>query len=241
MIVNEAFARRFIRGSAALGVRVHGWGRWFTVVGVARDAKTYRVTEAPTPYFYVPVRQVYRPENGYTFLVRTEGSVDEAVRSVGQAVRSVDASVPVYRSMSLADYMEGPLKSQQTATQFLGLAAAVAALLAAIGLYGVIAYMVAQRTKEIGVRMALGATQSDVLRMVATQVGVLLIMGLAVGLVVGAGAVRTLAANLDSLGAVHRSVYVLAAAAMSIVAIAASGIPARRSTRIDPVIALRSD
>ena len=241
MIVNEAFVRRFIRGNAALGVRVHGWGRWFTIVGVARDTKTYRVTEPPTPYFYVPVRQVYRPENGYTFLVRTEGSVDEAVRSIGQAVRSIDPSVPVFRTMALADYIEGPLKGQQTAAQFLGLAAAVAALLAAIGLYGVIAYMVAQRTKEIGVRMALGARPSDVLRMVGTQVGVLLIMGLALGLAVGAGAVRTLASNLDSLGAVHRSVYVLAATAMSLVTVVASGIPARRSTKIDPVIALRSD
>lgn len=241
MIVNEAFVRRFIRGSAALGVRVHGWGRWFTIVGVARDTKTHRVTEPPTPYFYVPVRQVYRPEYGYTFLVRTEGSVDEAVRSIGQAVRSVDPSVPVFRTMALGDYMEGPLKGQQTAAQFLGLAAAVAALLAAIGLYGVIAYMVAQRTKEIGVRMALGATSSDVLRMVGTQVGVLLIMGLALGLVAGTGAVRTLAANVDSLGVVHGSVYALAAAAMSFVTVVASGIPARRSTRIDPVIALRSD
>ena len=241
MIVNEAFVRRFIRGHAALGVRVHGWGRWFTIVGVARDSKTYRVTEPPTPFFFVPARQVYRPENGYTFLVRTEGSVDEAVRSISRVVKSVDPSVPTFRTMPLAEYIEGPLKGQETATQLLGILAVVASLLAAIGLYGVLAYMVAQRTKEIGVRIALGAQPSDVLRMVGVQVAALLLVGLAIGLAVGAGAVRILASSVGSLGAVHTSVFAFAAAAMTIVALIASGIPARRSTRIDPVIALRSD
>jgi predicted permease len=241
MIVNEVFVRRFIRGHASLGVRVHGWGRWFTIVGVARDTKTYRVTESAAPYFYVPVRQVYRPEYGYTFLVRTSGSVDEAVRSVGRAVRAVDPSVPVFRAMRLADYVEGPLKGQQTAMQLLGLLAAVASLLAAIGLYGVIAHMVAQRTKEIGVRIALGARPSDILRMVATQAGSLLLVGLIVGLGIAMGLVRVLEASIDSLGTIHASIFALAAVAMTFIALAASGIPARRSTRIDPMIALRTD
>jgi predicted permease len=241
MVVNEAFVRRFIRGHAALGVRVHGWGRWFTIVGVGRDSKTYRVTEPPTPYFYIPVRQVYRPEYGYTFVVRTAGSVDEAVRSISRAVKAVDPSVPTFRTMSFADYIEGPLKGQQTATQLLGILAMVASLLAAIGLYGVIAYMVAQRTKEIGVRIALGARPLDVLRMVGIQVAALLIVGLIVGLAVGAGAVRVLVSTVGSLGTVHATIFAFAAAVMTMVALIASGIPARRSTRIDPVIALRSD
>jgi predicted permease len=241
MIVNEAFVRRFIRGHAALGVRVHGWGRWFTIVGVAHDSKTYRVTEPPTPYFYIPVRQVYRPEYGYTFVVRTAGSVDDAVSSISRAVKAVDPSVPTFRTMPLADYIEGPLKGQQTATQLLGILAVVASLLAAIGLYGVIAYIVAQRTKEIGVRIALGARPLDVLRMVGIQVAALLVVGLMAGLGVGAGAVRVLESTVGSLGTVHTSVFAFAAAVMTIVALIASGIPARRSTRIDPVIALRGD
>jgi predicted lysophospholipase L1 biosynthesis ABC-type transport system permease subunit len=241
MIVNEAFVRRFIRGQAALGVRVRGWGRWFTIVGVARDTKTYRVTEPPTPYFFVPVRQVYRPEYGYTFLVRTDGSVDDALRSIGQAVRAVDPSVPVYRAMPLAEYVAGPLKGHETTTQLLGILAAVASLLAAIGLYGVIAYMVARRTREIGVRIALGARPADVLLMVATQAGALLVIGLVVGIGIAVGLVRVLKANIDSLGAMNATVFVLAAAAMTVIAFAAVGIPARRSTRIDPAVALRSD
>ncbi len=241
MIVNEAFVRRFIKGHASLGVRVHGWGCWFTIVGVVRDSKTYRVTESPTPYFYVPVRQVYRPEYGYTFIVRTAGSVDGAVRSIERSVRAVDESVPVYRAMGLATYTEGPLKAQETATQLLGILAVVASMLAAIGLYGLIAYMVAQRTKEIGVRIALGAKAADVLLMVGAQVGALLLLGLIVGLSVAAGAVRILAANVDSLGTLHSAVFVIAAVGMTTVALIASGIPARRSIRIDPMVALRSD
>lgn len=241
MIVNEAFVRRFTNGRAALGVRVHGWGRWFTIVGVARDTKTYRVTEAPTPYFYIPVRQVYRPEYGYTFLVRTAGSVDEAVRSIGQAVRAVDPSVPVFRGMTLAEYANGPLRGQQTSTGLLALLAGVASLLAAIGVYGVIAYTVAQRTREIGVRMALGATPASVLRMVGTHVGAMLALGLIAGLTVGVGAARVLASSIDSLGAVQPTVLALAAALMAIVAVAATAIPARRSIKIDPVIALRAE
>jgi putative ABC transport system permease protein len=101
--------------------------------------------------------------------------------------------------------------------------------------------MVAQRTKEIGVRVALGARPMDVLRMVAIQVAALLMVGLIVGLAVGAGAVRVLASTIGSLGTVHAAVFAYAAAAMTIIALIASGIPARRSTRIDPVIALRSD
>ena len=153
----------------------------------------------------------------------------------------MDPSVPTFRTMPLADYVEGPLKGQQTATELLGILAVVASLLAAIGLYGVIAYMVAQRTKEIGVRIALGARPADVLRMVGVQVAALLIVGLIAGLGVGAGAVRILASTVGSLGTVHAAVFVFAAAAMTIVASIASGIPARRSTRIDPMIALRGD
>jgi ABC-type antimicrobial peptide transport system permease subunit len=241
MIVNEAFVHRFVRGHSALGVRVHGWGRWFTIVGVARDVKNYRVTEPPTPYFFIPVRQVYRPEYGYTFLVRTNAPVDQAVRTIGQAVRDIDPSVPVYGGMSLNDYIEGPLKGQRTATQLLAILAGVASLLAAIGLYGVISYMVAQRTKEIGVRIALGARTADVLRMVATQAGVLLTIGLAVGLGLAVALTRVLSATVDSLGLVHVSVFALAAATMVVIALAAVGIPARRSTKVDPLIALRAD
>jgi predicted permease len=241
MIVNEAFVRHFLHDRAALGVRVRGWGAWFTIVGVARDMKNYRVTEPPTPYFYVPVRQVYRPEYGYTFLVRTATPVDQAVRAISRAVRAIDPVVPVFNAMPLAEYVAGPLQSQETAAKLLGLLAGVASLLAAIGLYGVVSYAMAQRTKEIGVRMALGARTADVLRMVATQTGALLGVGLLLGLGGAVAVARALASMLYAVGTADVAVLAGAGAIMVVITLTAVSVPARRAVRVDPLVALRTD
>ena len=240
MVVNEAFVRHFLAGRTALGVRVHGWGRWFTIVGVAKDSKVYRLTEPATPYFYVPVRQVYRPEYGYTFVARTSKAVDQSVRAITRAVRAVDPTVPVFGAMPLAEYIEGPLQGQRTATQLLALLAVVASLLAAIGLYGVIAFTVEQRTKEIGIRIALGARSRDVFRAIAARGAALLLVGLLAGLGASLALTRVLSSILYSIGRVDGVAFALAATAMSLIAIAATGVPARRATRVDPIIALRA-
>ncbi len=241
MIVNEAFTRRFLAGRSALGVRVHGWGRWFTIVGVARDVKNYRLTEPPTPYFYVAVRQVYRPEYGYTILARTAMPADQAVRTISEAIKSIDPTVPVFNSMPLADYIEGPLQVQQAAARLLAILAGVAALLAAIGLYGVIAYMVTQRTKEIGVRIALGAQRRDVLRMVAFQAGGLLTVGLIAGLGSALALARVVSSMLYSIGAGDVTVFATAGAMMVAIAAVATSVPARRAMNVDPMTALRTE
>jgi ABC-type antimicrobial peptide transport system permease subunit len=150
---------------------------------------------------------VYRPEYGYTFLVRTKRPVDQGVRTSEQVFRSMDPTVPVFNAMPLADYIAGPLQGQETAARLLALLAVVASALAAIGLYGVISYAMAQRTKEIGVRIALGAQSRDVLRMVVTQAGTLLLVGLIVGLGGAVAAARVLASMLYSVGAPTRSYW----------------------------------
>jgi predicted permease len=241
MIVNEAFERHFLRDRSTLGVKVKGWGRWFTIVGVARDVKNYRLTESPTPYFYVPIRQVYRPEYGYTFLARTAAPVDQAVRTIAEAVKSADPAVPTFNDMSLAEYIGAPLRAQQTAAELLALLAAVSLLLAAIGLYGVIAYSVAQRTKEIGVRMALGARPLDVVRAVASQAGALLIAGLVIGLCGAAASARIVSSLLFSVSPAEPIVFAVAAGGMIAIALVATGIPARRAMKVDPIVALRTD
>jgi len=241
MIVNEAFVRHFLAGRPALGVRVRGWGNWFTIVGVVRDAKQYRVTESPTPYFYVPVRQVYRPEYGYTFLVRSAMPVDQTVRAIADAVRAIDPSVPVFNAMPLAEYVSGPLRSQQMAARLLAILAVVGSLLAAIGLYGVISYAMAQRTNEIGVRIALGAQTSDVLRMVAAQAGALLVIGLIAGLAGAVATARVLSSLLYSVGAGDVVVFAGAAATMVVIALVATSLPARRAMKVDPLVALRAE
>ena len=241
MIVNDAFVRHFLRGGAALGIKVRGWGKWFTIVGVAKDVRNYRLTQPPRPYFYVPIRQVYRPEYGYTFLMRTAGPVDQAVSTIARAVSAEDPTVPVFDAMPLTEYIGAPLRTQQTAAQLLAVLAAVALLLAAIGLYGVVAYSVAQRTKEIGVRIALGARPADVFRDIGVQAGALLAGGLLVGLGGAAALARIVSSLLFSMSAGDVTVFAAAAGGMVVIALAATGIPARRAMRIDPVIALRAD
>ena len=241
MIVNEAFVRHFLDGRAALGVRVRGWGKWFTIVGIAKDVKNYRLTEAPTPYFYVPVRQVYRPEYGYNLLVRSALPVEQTVRAIAQVVRATDPTVPVFNAMPLAEYIAGPLQSQETASRLLALLAGIASLLAAIGLYGVISYAMAQRTKEIGVRIALGAQTTDVVRMVAMQAGVLLFAGLAVGVGGALAVARVLSSMLYSVGVGDVVVFAGATLVMTLIAFVATIVPARRAIKVDPVLALRAD
>ena len=241
MIVSEAFARHFLAGRTALGVRVHGWGKWFTIVGVAKDVKTYRLTEPPTPYFYVPVRQVYRPEYGYTFVARGAVAVDQAVRSIERGVAAIDPSVPVYGAMPLAEYVDAPLRGPRTAARLLGILAAVALGLAAIGLYGVISYSVAQRAKEIGLRVAFGARKADVLRVVGGQAAVLLVFGLIIGFAGALALGRIVASLLFGVSPADLSILASAGATMALITIAAVGVPARRAMRVDPAVVLRGD
>jgi len=241
MIINEAFSRRFMAGRSATGVRVHGWGRWFTIVGVVRDSKIHRLTEGATPYFYVPVRQVYRPEDGYTFLARTATAPEQTARSIVAAVRAIDPTVPVFDAMPLTDFIDGPMQVQRAGVQLLGVLAAIALMLAAIGLYGVIAYSVTQRTREIGVRIALGARRSDVLRVVARQAAALVVVGLIIGLAGGAALSRVLVAALYGVGPGDPSVFTLATVGVVAITVVATAIPARRAMRVEPTMALRAD
>ena len=241
MIVNDAFVRRFLPGRAAIGTRVHGWGKWFTIVGVAHDTKVQRLSEPPRPYFYVPNAQVYRPEYGYTVFARTAGDVEQAAASLRRAVASADPSVPVYNVMPLAEYIGGPLVAQRAGVRLLGILAAVAVLLAAIGLYGVVSYSVTQRTREIGIRVAMGAQRPDVLRIIAGQAVRLMVLGLSVGLASAAGLARIVSSMLFGVSPADAPVYAVATAGMVLIAAAAVAVPALRALRVDPAITLREE
>ena len=242
MIVSEAFAHHFLDGRTPLGVRVRGWGKWFTIVGVAKDVKTFRLTEPATPYFYVPIRQVYRPEYGYTFVARgPAATVDQTVRAIEHGVAAIDPSVPVYGAMPLTDYIDAPLRGPQTAARLLALLAAVSLVLAAIGLYGVVSYSVTQRAKEIGLRVAFGARKADVVRVVGGQAAVLLAFGLVIGLAGALALGRLVASLLFGVSPADLSIFAAACVTMILITIAAVLLPARRAMSVDPATVLRGD
>jgi predicted permease len=243
MIVNQAFVRHFLPHQAALGGKVHGWGKWFTIVGVVQDSKIYRPTENPTPYFYVPIRQIYRPEMGLTFYVRTsdrsDHSTNAAIAALRREAQTIDPAVPVFDTVPLHDYIAGSLFGQKIAASLLGVLAGVALLLAAIGLYGVMSYSVAQRTSEIGIRVTLGAQQREIMRLIVWQGVVFALGGLLAGSLAAVALARIVSAELFAVSPADPTVYASAAAFLILIALASTAIPAWRAMRVEPMVALR--
>ena len=239
MIVTQAFVRRFLLHKDAIGQKVYGWGKWFTIIGVAQDSKIYRLTESPSPYFYVPIRQIYRPEMGLKFYIRTSAPVDGAVADLRGEAHAIDPSVPISDAMPLEEYIAASLFPQKIAASLLGTLSSIAVLLAAIGLYGVMAYSVAQRTNEIGIRVALGARPHDVLRMIFREGLMLALPGVAVGILLAGGLARVVSASLVEVHPGDPAIYAAAAVFTVFITLCAAATPARRASRVDPMVALR--
>ena len=239
MIVSEAFVRRFLSGRDPIGQKIYGWGRWFRIVGVAQDSKIYRVTENASPYFYIPIRQVYRPEMGLKFYVRTSGPVNDAADALRREAHAIDPAVPVYDAMPLEEYIAESLFPQKIAASLLGTLSSIAILLAAIGLYGVMAYSVAQRTNEIGIRVALGARRFEVLRMILREGLALALPGLVVGALLAMALARVVSASLVEVRPGDPAIYAAAAVFTIFITMCAAVSPAHRAAKVDPMVALR--
>ena len=239
MIVNRTFARRYFGEGYPIGRRVHGWGNWFTVVGVVKDSKYHTPNESPQPYFYVPFKQVYRADLAIAVYVRTAGDPNEAVATLRREVRSMDPNVGVYGAMPLTEFISASLFVQKMAASLLSVLGVVALVLAALGLYSVMAYSITQRTHEIGIRVALGAKSSDVLGLVVRQGMGLTGAGLLAGVLAAAAVTRLAAGLLVNVSATDPLIFGGAALFLAVVALAASYVPALRAARIDPNTALR--
>ena len=253
MIVNQAFVRRFFAGRSPIGARIHGWGSWFRVVGVAKDSKYHYLGESTPAYFYVPFRQIYREDMNLAFYVRTKGEPDSVLSTLRAQTQALDPNVTVFDAAPLKDYIGASLYPQKIAASFMTVLGSIAILLAGVGLYSVMAYSVAQRTQEIGVRMALGAQPSHVLRMVIRQGLALTAGGLITGLVLAVVMARLIAsvsfsnssmgasAKLLGDGANSPFIYIAAGVFLCAIATLASWLPARRAAAIDPMNALRTE
>jgi len=242
-LINEAFVRRFFPGVNPIGQHVvldRGDQGDFPmeVIGIVGDTKHEELGEIPKPEMYQPFSQA--PDRRLWITLRlTSANLGGMQASVRRAVTEIDPDVYVAQLKPLTSMLSKHLAQPRFNMMLLGVFAGVAMILAAIGIYGVIAYSVAQRTREIGIRMALGAQRRDMLGMVLRQGLILVAMGIALGFVTSLGATRLLRTLLYGVAANDFSIYAIVMLLLSAAAFLASYIPARRAMRVDPMVALR--
>jgi len=240
VVLNQTLAATLWPGEEALGKRVSisgPDGPFLEVVGVARDGKYRSLGEAPHPYIYQPLLQSYDPK--MTLVVRTTGPPQSVATAMREQIRTLDANLPVADVKTLRDQLDLSLFPSRVAAWTLGGFGVLALLLAAIGIYGVVSYSVAQRTREIGVRMAMGAREKDLLRLVLGEGLFVIAVGLALGLLLAAAATRVIAGLLYGVEATDPLTFAGVPLLLGFVAMVASYIPARRATKVDPLVALR--
>jgi predicted permease len=240
-VVNEAFVKKFNLGRDAVGKRMRrGGGKDLDVeiVGVARDATYSEVKGEPTPVVTFPYRQ--DPNIGSTnFYVRTSGSDEDLLAAIPRVVREIDATLPIADLQRMSVQVNDNVSLDRFVTSMSAAFASLATLLAALGLYGVLAYTVTQRTREFGLRMALGADAANVRRLVLRQIGLMTCVGAAIGLASAFALGRAAESLLFQMSA--RDPFVFAGATIVLIAVAlcAGLIPAQRAARVDPMTALR--
>ncbi|MET0212372.1 MAG: ABC transporter permease [Vicinamibacterales bacterium] len=241
VIVNETMAARFWPNDDAIGKRFKFFGddNYTTIIGVAKDSKYNGVAEDPTPFIYQPLRQNYTPQA--TLHVRAATDASPLSGAVRQAIREIDPTLSVFNVRTLEDQVAESLQPLRTNVIVLTGFGILALALASIGLYGVASFAVTERTREIGVRMALGARRGTVLRLVLGHGAILVAVGVVVGLVAAFGVVSIIPAELlPNVSARDPLTFAVTAALLIVVALAATWIPAYRATRIDPLVALRA-
>jgi putative ABC transport system permease protein len=243
MIVNESFARRFFEGRDPVGHRVQIYGKPFTIVGMVKDSKYLSLSEAPQPYFYMSFDQVHEGsgEGGVALYARTDGDARGFVPVLRREMSAIDPNSAGLTAMPLSDYISAAWFGPRIASLLLGVLGVISMLLAGVGIYGVMAYSVRQGTREIGIRMALGADAKGVLWMVLRRGLLLASSGVAAGLAIVLVATPQIAPLLYRVNPADPVSIAGAALFLIAVAVVASLIPALRATRVDPILALRQE
>lgn len=242
-IVNQTMAAKIWPGEDPLGKRLtfddasKPTAKWYTVVGVVGDVRDAKLDQEPKSAGYWPQFQNSAPSS--TLVVRTSGDPLELAGAVRAVVRGLDRDLPIARIRSMQDVVAASLAQNEVKTVLISLFAALALVLAAVGIYGLVSYSVSQRTHEIGIRMALGARRGEVMRMVVRQGMGLVLLGLVVGLAGAWFASRLLAGQLYDVKIGDPLTYLFVPLVLAAVALVANLVPARRATWVDPLEALR--
>jgi putative ABC transport system permease protein len=243
-VVDETFARTHFPGESVLGKRLRFGGRqtkdakWLEIVGMVGHVKNYGVDQPSRVEVYLPYYQD-TVTGGLTLIVRTDQDPARLAPGLRAAVKALDPEVPVYAIRTLEDLVSDRTAQRRLAVTLITVFAAVALLLAAVGIYGVMSYAVAQRTQEIGIRMALGAEREHILRMVLRHGTLMALTGVALGLAGAFGLARLITSLLFQISATDPPTFSVVPLLLIAVAVLACYVPARRATRVDPLVALR--
>jgi putative ABC transport system permease protein len=240
-LVNETFARRLLAGQDPIGKRFrHGaTGKWIQIAGVVEDGKYGSLSESPGVAIFEPMAQRWSQDQ--TLIARSPMPETETVHLMRRAVLELDPSLTVFADGTLTSALGLALFPARMAAVVLGSFGALAVVLAATGVYGIMAYAVSRRTREIGIRMALGAAPSQVARLVLTRTAKLLAGGIAIGFALAFAAGEFFSVILYGVSAHDPITYLCAIAFMAAVAFVACWVPARRAIHVDPLTALRAD
>ena len=249
VLLTESAVKRYFPNEDPIGKKiVLGWGRRHNgqriagggeVVGVVGDVKELGLNEPNAPQLYMPLRQW--PVQSMSVVVKSATPPDTIAQAVKEQVSAVDPDLPVSRLQTLDEIVSRSISQPRFYMTLLAVFAGVALILAAIGIFGVLSFAVSQRTREIGIRMALGAQERSVVRMVVGQAMSLVVAGVVLGVIFALGVARGLTSMLFAVKASDPVTFVGVAALLFGVALVASYIPARRATRVDPIIALRAE
>ncbi|MEO8028631.1 MAG: FtsX-like permease family protein, partial [Bryobacteraceae bacterium] len=240
-VVNRAFADKLLHGQNPIGKRYSTGpnGKPIEIIGVAEDGKYFSLNESRHPASWTPL-EIFYTANA-SLIARTKLSDAEAVRLIRSAVRDLDPNVALYATGSMVDMLALPLFPARLAAFALGAFGVLAAILAATGIYGVMAYAVSRRTREIGIRMAIGASQGSVLGMIARRAAILIGTGTLIGLGAALALARLLGQILYGVEATDPLTYAIVFVLMLSIAVLACWLPARRAIRIDPMTSLRQE
>jgi predicted permease len=239
VIINETMARRYWPKGGMLGQRLKLTGDWLEIVGVAKDVKNRSLSELPRPLLYLPLLQDYRSD--MILVARTSMNPEQVFHGLQTVVSSLDSGMPMFNVKTLEQHIGLSLYLERMAATLLSIFGLLALSLAALGLYGVMSYSVNQRTRELGIRISIGAKRRDVLKLVLGQTLVLAAVGIAGGLVTAIAVTRFAASLLYGISPADPATFTLIAVLLLLVSLVAGYFPARRATRIDPTIALRSE
>jgi putative ABC transport system permease protein len=242
IIINQAMAKKYWPGEDALGKRINFGDadpqkiKWFTIVGIVGDLRHRGLDEDPRPEFYLPHPQ--RPFRGMILALRSAQDPRALISAIRRELQAFDPEQPLANIKTMEQITADSIAPRRLSVALIGVFAALALILAAVGIYGVMSFLVVQRTHEIGVRMALGAQRGDVLRLVVGHALQLVGIGTIIGLILALFSTRTLSALLYSVGAFDVATFVFVTIALAAVVLLASYIPALRAMRADPMIAL---